>query len=331
MVISYKTDFDEQIVSFIMAVNEEINNSSLPFDKNGKSASKKSSRGVDLSTRSQDRSFFQYMKEIQKFPMLTQEEELEYGRRFAKNGDKEAAKILVQSHLRLVVKIASKFRRYGLPVFDLVAEGNLGLIQAVKKFDPDKGFRFATYAMWWIRAFIQDYILRSWSLVKIGTTLAQKKLFFNLHKIKKNLGFVDNSLAPDEVSQIAETLDVTSNEVEEMNSRLSQADISLNIVVGDEDSGEEIVDSIASNQEGQEEIAIYNQENRRREDLFKKAFAVLSDRERDILVKRQMSESPETLESLSHFYKVSRERIRQIEENSIKKIKKEIEKIKGQK
>ena len=267
----------------------------------------------------------QYLHKIQKFPLLTQEEEKEYAIRFAETGDKEAAKMLIQSHLRLVAKMAGKYRNYGLPMTDLVAEGNLGLIHAVKKFDPHKGFRFSTYAMWWIRAFLQDYILRSWSLVKIGTTAAQKKLFFNLHKIKKKLGIhtSENAIPPEQITQIADNLNVSPKEVVEMDSRLSQGDTSLNKMIGDEDD-KEMVDLMASKEESQEEIAIRNQEKSRQQSLFKTAFETLNDREKDILFKRQMSEDAMTLEELSQIYKVSRERIRQIEENAIRKIRKEI-------
>lgn len=275
--------------------------------------------------RSADNSFLKYLREIQKFPMLTQEEESEYGKKFADTGDKEAAKILIQSHLRLVVKMAGKFKNYGLPIVDLVSEGNLGLMQAVKKFDPRKGFRLSTYAMWWIRAYMQDYILRSWSLVKIGTTAAQKKLFFNLHKIKKKIGAAnDKALQPEHLSQIANDLNVTTKEVSDMHSRLSQSDTSLNNLVGDEDDSSEVVDLIASDDASQEHLAIENQEKSRQEILFKQAFATLNEREKDILVKRQLSENPLTLEDLSQIYQVSRERIRQIEENAINKIRKEI-------
>ena len=273
--------------------------------------------------------FLQYVRQIQKFPMLTPEEEMEYGTRFAKTGDKEAAKMLVQSHLRLVVKMSAKFKNYGLPIIDLVSEGNIGLMQAVKKFDPSKGFRFATYAMWWIRAYMQDYILRSWSLVKIGTTVAQKKLFFNLHKIKKKINAAsDKEMLPEHVQQISNDLGVTQKEVIEMNSRLSQSDTSLNNLVGDDDDSREMGDLIASNEISQEEIAITNQTKSRQEILFRKAFANLNEREQDILTKRQMSENSMTLEELSQIYKVSRERIRQIEENAINKIRKEVLKIK---
>lgn len=269
-------------------------------------------------------SLVSYINEVQKFPLLSAEEEKEYAIRFAENGDKEAAKILIQSHLRLVVKMASKYRNYGLPIVDLISEGNLGLIHATKKFDPHKGFRFSTYSMWWIRAFIQDYILRSWSLVKIGTTAAQKKLFFNLHKIKKKLGVYsgESALDPTQIKHIAHNLDVSEKEVLEMDSRLSQSDSSLNKQIGEDSDSIELVDLMASSDESQEEIAIKNQEKALRESLFRRAFDRLNDREKDILFKRQMSEESLTLEDLSQIYKVSRERIRQIEEAAIKKIRK---------
>ncbi len=282
-------------------------------------SSRKSNRDLKLG----ESGLIKYLKEIQKFPILTKEEEFNYGVKFAEQGDKEAAKMLVQSHLRLVAKMAGKFRNYGLPVVDLISEGNLGLMQAVKKFEPRKGFRFSTYAMWWIRAYIQDYILRSWSLVKIGTTAAQKKLFFNLHKIKKKIKAIgDKSLSQENVNKIAEDLGVSHKEVVEMDSRLSQSDSSLNAPIGFEDDTIEVGDTISSNEASQEEIAISKQEKSRQEELFKKAFAALNDREKDILIKRQLSEESMTLEELSQIYKVSRERIRQIEENAIKKIKK---------
>ncbi len=283
-------------------------------------------------TKSGDNGFFQYLREIQKFPILTAEEEFQHGSNFIKTGDREAAKAMIQSHLRLVVKIASKFKNYGLPIVDLVSEGNLGLMQAVKKFDPHKGFRLSTYAMWWIKAYIQEYILRSWSLVKIGTTAAQKKLFFNLHKIKKKINIISNgnALSDKNVSQIASDLNVSKKEVIAMDSRLSQSDTSLNNLVGDGDSAQEVGDLIASNEESQEEIAIKNQEMSRQKEMFQIAFATLNDREKDIIMQRQLSENAPTLEDLSQIYKVSRERIRQIEESAINKIKKEVAKLQKQ-
>ncbi len=271
-------------------------------------------------------SFLQYLREIQKFPILSPQEEYDYGMRFKKTGDKEAAKMLVQSHLRLVVKMAMKFKNYGLPITDLVSEGNIGLIQAVKKFDPEKGFRFSTYAMWWIRANIQEHVLRSWSLVKIGTTAAQKKLFFNLHKIKKRLN-QDSQAAPSlpesHIKIIADNLNVSEKEVAEMDSRLQNSDTSLNNLIS-EDSDEDVGSKLAAIEQSQEDIAIENQERARNEELLRQAFEVLNEREKDILIKRQMSEVAMTLEELSKAYNISRERIRQIETNALEKIKKEI-------
>lgn len=279
-------------------------------------------------TRSVDSGFINYLKEIQKFPILTPEEEYEYGMKYKKDGDPEAAKKLLQSHLRLVVKMAGKFKKYGLPMVDLVSEGNVGLVQAVKKFDPEKGFRFSTYAMWWIRAYIQEYILRSWSLVKIGTTVAQKKLFFNLHKIKKRIkGASEGTLSNEHINKIAKDLNVSKQEVIDMDSRLSQSDSSLNAIIGDEAEGEEVINLIAANQETQEEIAIGNQEKSRQELMLKEAMATLNERERDIIVKRLMSENPLTLEDLSQIYNISRERVRQIEANALEKIKKFVAKM----
>jgi len=268
--------------------------------------------------------FMNYVSKVQNFPILTAEEEYEYGLRyFNDSNDKEAAQMLVQSHLRLVVKMASKFKNYGLPVIDLVSEGNVGLIQAVKKFNPTKGFRLSTYAMWWIRAYMQDYILKSWSLVKIGTTLAQKKLFFNLHKVKKKINAAtENALSLEHIERISSDLNVTPKEVVDMNSRLTQSDSSLNKIVGDDEDGREYGDMMVATDPSQEELAIEKQELSRQKALFSKAFATLNDREKDILTKRQMSDKSMTLEDLSQIYKVSRERIRQIEESALRKIKK---------
>ena len=270
--------------------------------------------------------FAKYLREIQKFPLLTPKQEYDYATRFAEQNDSEAGKILIQSHLRLVVKIANKFKNYGLPTADLVAEGNMGLIQALKKFEPKKGFRFSTYSMWWIRAFIQDYVLRSWSLVKIGTTSAQKKLFFNLGKIKKRLGAHNNEfgLSQEKIKHIAETLNVSSKEVVDMNSRLTQNDSSLNNKIGEDDGDLESLDLIADNRPNQEQISIENQQRDQQRNLFKQAFEKLNSREQEIIFKRQLSEDSQTLEELSQHYKVSRERIRQIEESAMKKLKKTI-------
>ena len=269
--------------------------------------------------------FASYLSKIQKFPMLTPEEEYRHGMNLFENNDSESAKVLIQSHLRLVVKMAGKYRNYGLPLVDLVSEGNIGLIQAVKKFDPKKGFRLSTYAMWWIKAYIQEYILKSWSLVKIGTTLAQKKLFFNLNKIKKKILAVDQNMLDDEqIDQIAQELDVSRSEVVNMDSRMTQGDVSINVPVAGDDDQREMSEILEANGPSQEEIVIYNQEQSHQRKLFEESFALLNDREKDILVKRQLSENSMTLEELSGVYGVSRERIRQIEENAIKKIKKNI-------
>ncbi len=275
-------------------------------------------------------SFLQYLRKIQKFAILTKEEEEYHAKNYYQNNDNNSARILVESHLRLVVKIAGRFKNYGLPIIDLVQEGNLGLIQALKKFEPQKGFRFSTYAMWWIRAFIQDYVLKSWSLVKIGTTNAQKKLFFNLHKIKKRLGLDNSTNRIDDINIkiISETLNVDCKEVSDMDSRLSQGDYSLNHQIhNDENDCIEIGEVIASNDDNQEQISINNQELKNKRQIFSLAFDKLNLREQDILQKRHLSETTTTLDDLSKFYKVSRERIRQIEENAIKKIKKEIAQI----
>jgi RNA polymerase sigma-32 factor len=269
-----------------------------------------------------------YLNEINKFPILTPEQELDYAIRFAEQNDHEAGKILIQSHLRLVAKIARKFKNYGLSQADLIAEGNMGLIQALKKFEPRKGFRFSTYSMWWIRAFIQDYILRSWSMVKIGTNTAQKKLFFNLNKIKKRLGIQtpDNSIPYQQAKDIAKTLNVSVEDVEYMNTRLTKGDGSLNAKIN-QDEDNEIAELIIDEKPSQEQIAMENQEKNRQKALFKMAFEKLNPREQEIIFKRQLSEDSQTLEELSQYFKVSRERIRQIEENAIKKLKKFINDI----
>lgn len=279
--------------------------------------------------KSFESSFFQYLKEVNKFPLLSKEEEYDYGVRYQKDGDSYAAQMLVQSHLRLVVKIAAKFRNYGLPVVDLVSEGNIGLMQAVKKFDPKKGFRLSTYAMWWIKAYIQEYILKSWSLVKIGTTAAQKKLFFNLRKIKKKLNASEEgNLLEEHVKTISSELNVSSKEVIDMNSRLTNSDSSLNNKVGNDESEIEVIDQLESNFETQEELAIKSQEMSRGEDLINAAFKKLNERELEIVKARQLGDKSQTLESLSKFYKVSRERIRQIEAAALAKMKAEIIRLK---
>jgi len=268
-----------------------------------------------------------YLQEIKKFPMLTAEEEYMLAKRYKEHGDSDAAHKLVTSHLRLVAKIAMGYRGYGLPVTDLISEGNVGIMQAVKKFDPEKGFRLATYAMWWIRAQIQEYVLHSWSLVKIGTTAAQKKLFFNLRKIKNQLTSIDSgNLSPENVREIATRLDVKEGEVIDMENRLFTSDQSLNVKLGQE-YDTEWQDLIEDKQETHDRIIENKDELDYRRSLFSKAFKVLNDREKEIIKLRKLSENPLKLENLSKKYKISRERVRQIEEKALEKLQKEISNI----
>jgi RNA polymerase sigma-32 factor len=263
-----------------------------------------------------------YMSQISKFPYLTQDEEQDLAKKWCEDGDIKAAHKLVTSHLRLVVKIATSFKNYGLPMMDMVAEGNIGLMQAVKKFDHNKGFRLSTYAMWWIKASIQEYVLHSWSLVKIGTTAAQKKLFFNLRKMKNRLDKVDNNtLSPSEVKQIASDLDVSEREVMDMDSRLTQSDQSLNAPAlnYEEDSGE-MIDFVANEEESHELVLAASQDLDYRKTLLFKAMENLNERERDIITQRRMSEPAVTLEDLSQKYDISRERVRQIENRAMEKL-----------
>jgi RNA polymerase sigma-32 factor len=263
-----------------------------------------------------------YMSQISKFPYLTQDEEQDLAKKWCEDGDIKAAHKLVTSHLRLVVKIATSFKNYGLPMMDMVAEGNIGLMQAVKKFDHNKGFRLSTYAMWWIKASIQEYVLHSWSLVKIGTTAAQKKLFFNLRKMKNRLDKVDNNtLSPSEVKQIASDLDVPEREVMDMDYRLTQSDQSLNAPAlnYEEDSGE-MIDFVANEEESHELVLAASQDLDYRKTLLFKAMENLNERERDIITQRRMSEPAVTLEDLSQKYDISRERVRQIENRAMEKL-----------
>ncbi len=275
-----------------------------------------------LPVLSSDSALSSYLDKISKLPYLTQEEEVDLANKWIKNQDINAAHLLVKSHLRLVVKVAHKFKGYGLPLLELISEGNIGLMHAVKRFDPNLGFRLSTYAMWWIKASIQEYILHSWSLVKIGTTAAQKKLFFSLRKIKKQLHKVDNSrLNNEEISEIAKRLNVNHQEVIEMDSRLSQADKSLNSYISESDEdGGEIIDIIKSNDESQESALIRKNEMNYKRKLFDLAFATLSDREKDVILKRRLNETQATLDDLSRSYNVSRERIRQIETRAMEKL-----------
>ena len=265
-----------------------------------------------------------YLQEIKRFPILTAEEEYMLAKRFKEHGDNKAAHKLVTSHLRLVAKIAMGYRGYGLPVTDLISEGNVGIMQAVKKFDPEKGFRLATYAMWWIRAQIQEYVLHSWSLVKIGTTAAQKKLFFNLRKIKNQLTSIDSgNLSPENVREIATRLNVKEGEVKDMESRLFTSDQSLNVKFGEENDVE-WQDLIEDKNETHDQVLESKDELKFRRSLFIKALKVLNDREREIIRLRKLSEKPLKLEDLSKRYSISRERVRQIEEKALEKLQKEI-------
>ena len=268
-----------------------------------------------------------YLQEIKRFPILTAEEEYMLAKRYKEHGDAEAAHKLVTSHLRLVAKIAMGYRGYGLPVTDLISEGNVGIMQAVKKFDPEKGFRLATYAMWWIRAQIQEYVLHSWSLVKIGTTAAQKKLFFNLRKLKNQLGSIDDgSLSPENVREIANRLNVKEAEVKDMEGRLFSGDQSLNVQIGHE-SNTEWQDMIVDDSEAQDKFFEKKDEYLHRKKLFNEALKILNPREKEIIKLRRLRDKPKKLEELSQQFNISRERVRQIEEKAIEKLQKEISNI----
>jgi RNA polymerase sigma-32 factor len=272
-----------------------------------------------------------YLSEIRKFPVLTAEREYMLAKRYQEHGDSEAAAQLVTSHLRLVAKIAMGYRGYGLPVSELISEGNIGLMQGVKKFDPDRGFRLATYAMWWIKASIQEFILRSWSLVKIGTTAAQKKLFFNLRRMKKNLeAFEDSDLHPDDVAKIATTLGVPEGDVVSMNRRMMMGgDASLNVSLREDGEGS-WQDWLADDRPLQDETVAEAEETHVRHELLVEAMESLNDRERHILTDRRLIDEPKTLEELSQVYNVSRERVRQIEVRAFEKLQKAIQHIAGE-
>jgi len=268
-----------------------------------------------------------YLQEIKKFPILTADEEYMLAKRYKEYGDTEAAHKLVTSHLRLVAKIAMGYRGYGLPVTDLISEGNVGIMQAVKKFDPERGFRLATYAMWWIRAQIQEYVLHSWSLVKIGTTAAQKKLFFNLKKLKNQLSSIDSGdLSPENAREIANRLNVKEAEVLDMNNRLFTGDQSLNIQVGNEGDAE-WQDMLVDSKDTQDNIIANTDELLYRKKIFEKAIKVLNDREKEIIKLRKLKDKPVKLEELSKKFNISRERVRQIEEKAFEKLKKQVSTI----
>ena len=277
---------------------------------------------VNLPSLSNEGSLGHYLQQIKKFPMLSQKEEVSLARKWISKGDTAAAHKLVTSHLRLVARIAMGYRGYGLPITELISEGNIGLMQAVKKYDPEKGFRLSTYAMWWIRAAIQEYVLKSWSLVKIGTTAAQKKLFFNLKKIKNQLSsYNEGSLKPDQVKEVAERLNVTEAEVSDMEGRLSGTDYSLNTIIS-EDGQTEWQDWLVDEDADQEVKLAEKEEITKRRALLSKAINILNKREQDIITSRKLSEVPKTLEELSKDYKISRERVRQIENKAFEKIQK---------
>lgn len=261
-----------------------------------------------------------YLEEIRQYPMLSADEEYMLAKRWHEHGDRDAAHKLVTSHLRLVAKLAMGYRGYGLPLADMISEGQIGLMQAVRKFDPERGFRLATYAMWWIRASIQEYILHSWSLVKIGTTAAQKKLFFNLRRLKSRLEQLDdNALPPDQVKAIATELQVTEQEVIEMNGRLMGPDHSLNAPLRAEGEGQ-WQDFLQDETANQEIKLIESDEHKKRILLLTHAVSQLNPREKRIFEARQLSEEPATLEELSHEFGVSRERVRQIEARALEKV-----------
>ncbi|HEX4095106.1 MAG TPA: RNA polymerase sigma factor RpoH, partial [Caulobacteraceae bacterium] len=276
-----------------------------------------------LSVMSPDGGLSRYLAEIRRFPMLTKDEEFMLAKRWQEHEDPEAAHRLVTSHLRLVAKIAMGYRGYGLPIGEVISEGNVGLMQAVKKFDPDRGFRLATYAMWWIRASIQEYILRSWSLVKMGTTAAQKKLFFNLRKAKSEISALEEGdLHPDQVRQIATKLGVLDEEVISMNRRLAGPDASLNAPLRSDSESEWqdwLADDVAVSQETQ---VAETEERTIRMALLEEAMTELTDRERHILTERRLKDDPTTLEQLAAQYGVSRERVRQIEVRAFEKLQK---------
>ncbi|WP_114951423.1 RNA polymerase sigma factor RpoH [Sphingosinicella terrae] len=272
-----------------------------------------------------------YLAEIKKFPILTPEEEYMLAKRWTEHQDTEAAAKLVNSHLRLVAKIAMGYRGYGLPLSELISEGNIGLMQGVKKFEPERGFRLATYAMWWIRASIQEFILRSWSLVKMGTTAAQKKLFFNLRRMKNRIeAFEEGDLKPEDVRKIATDLGVSEEDVISMNRRMAMGgDTSLNVPLRDDSEGS-WQDFLVDNEPLQDERVADAEETKVRHELLVEAMQALNDRERHILTERRLSDEPKTLEELSQVYDVSRERIRQIEVRAFEKLQKALMNLAGE-
>lgn len=284
---------------------------------------------ANLPAPSPEQGLNRYLQEIRKFPLLEPEQEYMLAKRWVEDQDTEAAHQLVTSHLRLAAKIAMGYRGYGLPQAEVISEANVGLMQAVKRFDPEKGFRLATYAMWWIRAAIQEYILRSWSLVKLGTTSAQKKLFFNLRKAKARIGVLEEGdLRPENVAKIATDLGVTEDEVISMNRRLSGGDASLNAVIGSDGEGAtQWQDWLEDEDANQAEDYAERDEYQSRMALMEQAMEVLNEREREILAQRRLQDVPVTLEELSGKYNVSRERVRQIEVRAFEKLQKKMREL----
>jgi RNA polymerase sigma-32 factor len=269
-----------------------------------------------------DAGLSRYIAEIQKFPFLTADQEMALAREYRDQGNLKAAHALVTSHLRMVLRVALSYRGYGLPMSDLIAEGNMGLMKAVKKFDPERGFRLSTYALWWVKATIQEFILKSWSLVKIGTTASQKKLFFNLRKLKNKMRIFDDvHLSPDQAQHIATTLEVPLDDVHQMNARLSGTDQSLNTVLFHEKDGLEAVETLADPDERQDVTYSHAEEADLRGARLRSAMNALKDREKAIFYARYLQEPPQTLETLSQSYKISRERVRQIEKQAFDKVK----------
>jgi RNA polymerase sigma-32 factor len=280
------------------------------------------SSSMSMSLLSPDNNLGRYLDQIKKFPMLAAEDEYNLAKDWLEKNNTKSAHKLVTSHLRLVAKIAMGYRGYGLPVADLIAEGNIGMMHAVKKFDPEKGFRLATYAMWWIKAAIQEFVLRSWSQVKIGTTANQKKLFFNLRKIKSKINALeDGDLSPKQVNHIAKTLDVPEDDVISMNRRMLGGDHSLNAQMNRNDGEEtEWQDLLTDDRENQETLFAKHEEKTIKSKLMVDALNLLKSREKDIIIKRRLTDEPKTLEELSQEYKVSRERVRQIETRAFEKL-----------
>lgn len=278
-------------------------------------------KNINLPILSSESGLVRYLNEIRKFPMLTEKEEHDLAMRWYENNDIEAAQKLVTSHMRLVAKLAMQYKGYGLPMMDMISEGNIGLMVAVKKFDPNRGFRLSTYALWWIKAYIQDYILKSWSMVKIGTSAAHKKLFFNLRKIKSKILQANHGQIPyNEAELIAKELDVSKEDVIDMNDRFNDHDSSLNNTMYDDET-HELIDLVAEESDNQEVVILEEQDTKYKMNKFNAALATLNEREQDIIRQRKLQDSPTTLDVLSKKYAISTERVRQIEERAMEKLK----------